>query len=207
MVCDAEIRGLIRYLNDAEAHGADRTVLELLEQMLELDKMDRPSWGETKEESEIQTMVTKAGRSVLNPALKRVAPEKYRQELAITEKTDRINKELRKYRFLPRTWSVGAPRPWTVIWEVLPNNFKKSQLVNGLIELHDGMALRMILDFASAGYLNRLRRCLHCRNWLYAKFRHQDFCKTECQQKHYAKSPEWKAKRRDYMRGYRQHMM
>src|SRR5215470_11513863 len=80
MVSDAEIRGLIQYLNDAQSHGIDRTVLELLEQMLELDKMDRPLWGETSEEREIPMMVAKAGRTVPNPALKKIAPEKYRQE-------------------------------------------------------------------------------------------------------------------------------
>ena len=207
MVSDAEIRGLIQYLNDAQSHGADRTVLELLEQMLELDKMDRPLWGETKEEREIPMMVTKAGRTVPNPALKKITPEKYRQELAITEKTHQINVTLRKYRFQPRAWSIGERRPWTVMWDALPNASKKAKFRSGVVELNDGMALRMILDFARAGYLSRLRRCLHCRNWLFAKFRHQDFCSTKCQQKHYAKSPEWKAKRRDYMRRYRQQMM
>src|SRR6266849_3254319 len=82
MVCDAEIRGLVRYLNDAQNHEADRAVLELLEQMLGLDRMDRPLWGETKEESQVATMVTKAGRTVPNPALRKIAPEKYKQELA-----------------------------------------------------------------------------------------------------------------------------
>lgn len=206
MVSDGEIRGLVRYLNDAQNHEADRSVLELLEQMLELDKMDRPLWGETKEESQVPIMVTKAGRTVPNPVLKKIAPEKYRQELAITEKTYEINEKLRRYRFLPRAWSTGQ-RPWLVIWEVLPNTGKKAKLYDGLLELNDGMALRMILDFARAGSLNRLRRCLHCRKWLYAKFRHQDYCSTKCQQKHYAKSLEWKAKRRDYMRRYRQQMM
>jgi hypothetical protein len=203
MISDAQIRGLIQYLDDAQTHGADRTVLDILEQMLELDRMDRPLWGETKEEREITTMVTKAGRTVLNPAFKMIAPEKYRQELAITGRTDHINRELSKYRFLPRIWSIGVPRPWNVMWNVVPNTSKKLKFRDGVFELNDGMALRMILDFAHAGYLNRLRRCLHCRYWLYAKFRHQDFCSTKCQQKHYAISPEWKAKRRDYMRRYR----
>jgi hypothetical protein len=202
MVSDAEIRGLVGYLNDAVNHDADRAVLELLEEMLELDKMDRPLWGETKGECDIAIMVTKAGRTVPNPVLRKIAPEKYRQELAITERTDQINRELRKYRFLPRAWSTGQT-PWIVMWEVLPNTSRKSRLRDGLFRLNDGMALRMILDFARAGYLNRLRRCLHCRKWLYAKFRHQDFCSTKCQQKHYAISPEWRAKRRDYMRRYR----
>ena len=207
MVSDAEIRGLIQYLNYAQRKGADRTVLELLEQMLELDKMNRPLWGETEEEREVASMVRKAGRSVLSPVLKKISPEKYRQELAVTDKTYQINRELSKYRFLPRTWSIGAPKPWKVMWEVLPNTPTKVRFREGSFELNDGMALRMILDFARAGYLTRLRKCLRCHNWLYAKFKHQEFCSTKCQQTHYAKSPEWKAKRRDYMRRYRHQTM
>src|SRR5215469_11115765 len=198
MVSDAEIRGLVLYLNNAQNREADRSVLELLEQMLELDNMDRPSWGETEEERQVAIMLTK-GRKVPRHLMKKIMPEKYRQELAITEKTRDINERLRRYRFLPRAWSTGQ-KPWVVIWDVLSNTEKRATLRDGLVELNDGMALRMILDFARAGYLNRLRRCLHCRSWLYAKFRHQDFCRTKCQQKHYAESPEWKAKRRDYMR-------
>src|SRR5690349_9211060 len=94
MVSEAEIRGLVHFLNNAQSRDADRTVLELLEEMLELDKMDRPLWGETKEEREVVTMVTKAGRTVPNPVLKKIAPNKYRQELLISEKTDHINREL-----------------------------------------------------------------------------------------------------------------
>jgi len=66
MVSDAEIRGLIQYLNYAQGKGADRTVLELLEQMLELDKMNRAFCSETEEEREVEWTVTKAGRTVRN---------------------------------------------------------------------------------------------------------------------------------------------
>lgn len=206
MVSDAEIRGLLRYLNYAENDKTDKEVLVLLEEMLELEKMERPLWGETKKETEVPTMVTRAGRTVPNPSLAKIAPQKYKQELAITEKAHRINATLRKYLFLPRIWSTGQ-RPWVLDWEVRPNSAKKSKLRDGMLELNDGAALRLILDFAKAGYLNRLRRCLQCKKWLYAKFRHQDFCCTNCQQKHYAKSPEWRAKRRNYMRSYRQRFM
>ena len=65
-----------------------------------------------------------------------------------------------------------------------------------------GMAVEVILDIAKVGYLGRLRRCLQCRKWLYARFRHQNFCSVKCQQKQYTGSEEWKAHRRAYMREY-----
>ena len=207
VVSDAEIRGLIHYLNAAENHETDREILRLLENMLELEKMERPLWGETKREAELAAIVaTKRGRTVPNPALRKIAPEKYRQELAIDEKTHKINETLRGYLFVPRVWSTGQ-RPWGVMWDIRPNNPRKLKMKDGRLELNDGMALRLILDFAKAGILNRLRRCMHCGNWLYAKFRHQDFCSTKCQQKHYSTSSEWRAKRRDYMRRYRRRFM
>ena len=60
--------------------------------------------------------------------------------------------------------------------------------------------LDMIFDLARAGQLSRLRRCSHCRNWLYAKFRHQSFCSLKCQQNHYRETEAFKAHRRQYMR-------
>jgi hypothetical protein len=45
---------------------------------------------------------------------------------------------------------------------------------------------------------------LTCSKWFFARFSHQKFCKTLCQQKHYWQSPEWKNRRRAYIRGYRQ---
>jgi hypothetical protein len=60
-----------------------------------------------------------------------------------------------------------------------------------------------ILELAKQGQIERLRRCDECTKWHFAKFKHQRFCSTECQQKHYKKSPEWKAHRLAYMRRYR----
>lgn len=207
VVSDAEIKGLMRYLDTAETQDADRKVLELLENMLQLEKMERPLWGESKEEAEFAAKsMVRRGQMVPNPALRKIAPEKYKKELALADKTYSINKTLREYIFLPRVWSTGQ-RPWVVLWDIIPKATKTSRLRNGIIEVNDGVALRLILDFAKAGLLNRLRKCLHCQKWLYAGFRHQDFCCTNCQQKHYAKSPDWRMKRRNYMREYRRRTM
>jgi hypothetical protein len=34
------------------------------------------------------------------------------------------------------------------------------------------------------------------------RFRHQRFCKTECQQEHFRDSEAWKERRREWMRDY-----
>ena len=65
-------------------------------------------------------------------------------------------------------------------------------------------AMWPMLQLVRQGYLNRVRHCELCRKWFYARFRHQTFCGTICQQKHYRSSSEWKAHRSEWMRDYRQ---
>jgi hypothetical protein len=66
-----------------------------------------------------------------------------------------------------------------------------------------GQALSCFIVLAEYGRLDRMRECLRCGMWLYARFSHQRFCSTKCQQAHYWASPEWKAHRRQWMRNYR----
>ncbi len=210
LVSDAELAGLIRYLNEAEAQREGKRILRILEEMLELEKIEEPVWGETKEEMDFSTgpkaqpmIVIRRGRSVPHPLLRKVAPDKYRRQLDIEERKFLLNRELARHRFLPYAWPLQRGQ-WIVMWRIQSRAPKRPKVHGGVVQLDDGRALQMILDFARAGYLNRLRRCSNCRRWLYAKFRHQHFCSSQCQQKHYTQSEEWKAHRREYMRRYYQ---
>lgn len=192
---------LVRYLDEA-GRGAGGRILRILEGMLEMDakQKQRPVLGETETERELEGdfLVSRRGKSVLNPRLKTIAPEKYKRELELMKNEEWLDRELARYRFHLRA------RPglrWSVSWRI---ESRSRRFRNERAALNDGQALRMILDLAQAGLLKRLRRCGHCRNWLYAKFRHQEFCSTKCQQKHYGGSEEWKAHRRAYMRDYYQ---
>jgi hypothetical protein len=64
-------------------------------------------------------------------------------------------------------------------------------------------AVLQIALLGGEGLLSRVRRCDACGRWFYARFRHQDFCKTRCQQTHYKRSPDWREHRRKYMQSYR----
>jgi hypothetical protein len=210
VVSDAELAGLVGYLNDGEKSNEGKRVLRIVEEMLAIEKIEPPLWGETKEEMDFSTgsnaramMLIRRGRSVPHPLLRKISPEKYQRQLDIDERNLRLNRELARNRFLPNVW-LGARRRWVVMWQVRSRPPKTLRVNRGSIELSAGGAIQMILDLGRAGYLNRLRRCSFCHKWIYAKFRHQNYCSTQCQQTHYAQSPEWKAKRRDYMRQYRQ---
>lgn len=200
LVPDAALAGLVRYLNEAEREREGKRIIQILQEMLELENIEPPVWSESIDGP---MMVIKGGKAVPNPLLRKAAPEKYKLQLEIEKRKSVLNRELARYRFLPFASPHWEGR-WLLIWQIQLRERKKRKPHRGVMELDDGTALQMILDLARAGYLNRLRRCSHCRRWLYAKFRHQNFCSTKCQQKHYTQSEEWKAHRREYMRRYYQ---
>jgi hypothetical protein len=204
MVADASLDGLVRYLNNAEKRGDANTVLKIVDLMLTLQQVDSEAWG-TKEErvvlGDAALFVWRNGMTVPNPLLKKVAREKYDKALWIAHRQLLLNRELAKYRFIPVIFPLQDDQ-WIVQWKTSGHKWRKPR--RGLMPLEEAAALQMILDLARARSLGRLRRCSHCGKWLYANFRHQTFCSTKCQQTHYGQSEEWKRKRRDYMRAYRQ---
>jgi hypothetical protein len=44
--------------------------------------------------------------------------------------------------------------------------------------------------------ISRLRQCLHCQKWFYARVERKKSCSTRCQENHYH-SPEWRKKNRE----------
>jgi hypothetical protein len=209
MISDAQLAGLVRYLNESGTQKEGERIVHILEDMQALERLEEPLWGDTEEETAFSTgpnaramFVMRKGMSVPHPLLRKISPEKYRRQLEIEKRRYAINQELNRNHFYTHVWPSKDGK-WRVFWQIQSRAPKRYHVIDGVLEIDDGVALQMILDFAKVGYLNRLRRCTCCNNWLYAKFRHQDFCSTKCQQKHYAISPEWKAKRRDYMRRYR----
>lgn len=70
----------------------------------------------------------------------------------------------------------------------------------------ESLAMRELLDLAAAGMLDRMRRCdnAECGRWFYRRFSTQRFHKSSCAQETFRQDPEWKAKRREYMKDLRQ---
>ena len=64
-------------------------------------------------------------------------------------------------------------------------------------------AVLALLRLAAATCLDRLQQCDQCKNWFFARFSHQRFCRTKCQQAHYRSSEDWKVHRREWMSNYR----
>jgi len=188
LVWEEELRELVGYLNSSASPGVKR-VLNILTLMHEVESVEPPVFSERIEGP---MMVVRAGRPELNPILKKIAPEKYHLQQRIDSLQHSINRKLARYRFWPH--ASQHDRTWVVTWSPRRPGTR--------YEMGEMQALEVVINLARAGYLNRLRRCIQCQKWLYAKVRHQTFCSMKCQQKQHAQTEEFKEKRRDYMRRY-----
>lgn len=173
---------LIKLLNRTRTTQGKR-VVRILEKMLEIEVMTKPLTG------------------MLWPAmsLKKTDLKKFQLLVEIDQKTALLNQELASYRFRPHAvvgvGGGGGPSEWVAWWKGDSREKRDPQL-----RMLPSEALELILKLTQIRYLTRLRRCMFCNKWLYAKFQHQIFCSTTCQQKHFTQRPAWKAHRRAYMR-------
>jgi len=108
----------------------------------------------------------------------------------------RINQALSRYLLTPQ---LGSPTEfgWQVYWYP-PHKRRNARKIES-----EASVLLNVLELAKQGQVDRLRRCDGCAKWHFAKFKHQRFCSTKCQQGHYKKSPSWRNHRLAYMRRYR----
>ncbi len=100
-------------------------------------------------------------------------------------------------RFDLEAASFSTDKRWALVWEYPGERRQPSDV------FRKAQALNCIITLTKYGRLDRMRECARCGKWLYARFSHQRFCSTKCQQTHYWKSPEWRAHRREWMREYR----
>jgi hypothetical protein len=177
------IDDLIKFLNETRTEGGQR-IVGVLERMLEIEAMAKP----------IKGMVWPAME------LKRTDPAKFDLLCKIDDNIAQLQRELAKFKFVPRAEIVvggnGNVSEWATWWGRSDDQEKGKPM----LRMRNGEAVELILRITQMGSLTRLRRCAHCWKWIYAKFRHQNYCSTGCQQKSYAQSDQWKAHRREYMR-------
>ncbi len=131
-------------------------------------------------------------------------PNKLRRQREVRRLLRPVEKALTAYVFHPRLSCVlfGRPRWWfdlagdRVTGEFsIPLPYER--------RFYEADAVFAVLRVASSGFLTRVKQCLTCDNWLYAKPAHQKFCQKKCQLKHFSVSPHQKSKRATYMRQYR----
>ena len=69
-------------------------------------------------------------------------------------------------------------------------------------DVFESSAVRGLMKLAELHALDSLKRCSQCETWFFARFSHQQFCRTECRIKHNASSDQWKEYKRKKAREY-----
>jgi len=106
-----------------------------------------------------------------------------------------VNRHLRRYKWSPGI-ALAADQGLSgyvehVQIDLFDENYLEKQFV-------------MILLYETTNEaINRFRQCQQCRRWFYAMTDHQKYCDAKCRQHHASTSPQYKEKRRFYMRSYR----
>jgi hypothetical protein len=133
--------------------------------------------------------------TILKTMLELQSPDKNDPAAAIAHNRILLDNELSKYKFVPDL----LPRKnggWGLEWRVLRVAHRK-------LSPFEASALQMVLAFATAGKLKRLRKCGDCSKWMYARFPHQNFCSMNCQQSNYRHSEAGRLMKRNAMKRYR----
>lgn len=123
----------------------------------------------------------------------------------IVELCGQIGKVLRRYRLRPMMVLPGPGETWSSRWvsrgalECAPSNL--------LRPLAEGDSAVVVLALAELRLIDRVRQCERpsCREWYFARFRHQRFCTTGssgCQEQFY-KSQEGRDERARKAQAYR----
>lgn len=85
--------------------------------------------------------------------------------------------------------SVQVGEPWLIAWSYGKNPGAGMR-----------MAAHSMVQLAELGRLPRVRRCKVCSRWLYARFEHEWYCSTKCQQKYNSSKEEVKKRRNEILR-------
>ena len=109
-------------------------------------------------------------------------------EFAYYNAVSQLNRALKKYR-------------WRSVISGDIHGFKEEIEGEAKQDAWEWAIVRRLLEVTKQpGALSRFRRCSECHRWFYAATAHQQFCGEDCRRRHASQSPEFKEKRRNYMR-------
>lgn len=111
-------------------------------------------------------------------------PERFR------EITTELAARLDEYPTVPAFSTEYHGKQWTI-----------EDAVAGRRPSGESVAAHAIIELAKQNLLNRIGMC-HCGKWYFARFFHQHCCSVSCRRNLYEKTPEFREKRRTYMRRY-----
>jgi len=98
----------------------------------------------------------------------------------------------------PRVLNLGCPRP-----EGWSTSYILSAAGRGESDSNAYYGATVVLDAAFHGYLRLIYQCASCGKWFVTKRADHKFCSANCRVKASRETPEGRAKRTQYMRGWR----
>lgn len=123
---------------------------------------------------------------------------------------DRLNELLLRYRLTPSISPRLGEGGVYVRWNATKSSAGAVVPIEGFAAneppepaMDEPGAIQKMLALSRNSYLDRVRTCVACEQWFYAKFSHAKFCSRACQQRHFRTSEEFKEHKKRYMRGLR----
>jgi hypothetical protein len=122
---------------------------------------------------------------------------------------DRLNDLLLRYRLTPHIEPNLGQGGVYVIWTATKSSMGAVVPIPAFGTEHpqramdEPGAIQRMLALSRSGYLDRVRTCVACEQWFYARFSHAKFCSQACQQRYFRSSEEFKEHKKRYMRTLR----
>lgn len=184
---------LLTWASTNKSAAAER-INSILELIVELGEHSRQNDKAEEQLFELHGRTFAANVAVIGGSL----PKRSAREVALETK---LNHRLLAYRLSP--WYYASLGLYPILgWWSKKDRPKDDDDPAANVWFTEEDAIIQIIDLAREGLLSRIRRC-PCRGWFFAKFSHQRFCCTRCQQAYFRSSPEYREKRKKYMKDLR----
>jgi len=189
---EAECAELIEWLNKKRKGESRLRVIQILSDIREFHALNEPNEAalmsvDVRGEMKMARMLLIKDKKNFERNLKR--------SLKLCRSINRLLSVYKVFPVLVKPTEFG----WNLCWEPVYEPRKRATAPT----YEEVAAVLDLVHLAKDGLLTRVNNCPCCSKWFFARFRHQKFCSTRCQQKHYWQSPEWKHHRRTYLRSYK----
>jgi hypothetical protein len=187
-------RHLVEWLNANAGSEACRRIVDLIGNFYAVAKGMQPM-------GEVYDVPVEKGRFIIRGPL----PGAAEQTKSWIELAGKLNRKLARYSVYAQFTYARVEQHWIFLWRSAKRKYAYVRPVDSA-RLSETEAALKVVDLARYGYVTRVRQCKCGKGWFFAKFKHQIFCSTKCQQTYFRTNAQFKAQRQVYMRNYRKLM-
>jgi hypothetical protein len=194
---EEEGKALAEWLNQNPSGGAQRQVTRLIDDLWELRRLAPHQKSFLNFETAMQS--ARPHKEMHRTPVFSLADKDLIPSGEFRRKLRAIDTQLARHKMRPRIVSGHAnvsnalmrKRRTAYRWEWYYGRNPATEAVHQLMKLEE------------QNLLERVRQCMCCHRWLFARFIHQKFCGQSCQLKSYKSSEDWKEHRRKWLKHHR----